>query len=326
MTDIKRRSFLLALTGSVSSAMTASHAETHLHPRQRIGKAVEVTSSANFYTQHYRHIPDVDFETWSLTVLGVNEYVLKWNDIRSLPAVETMRTLTCIGNPVGGAFIGNAVWKGIRLVDVLGNLLIPPDSTFARLTALDGYETALSIDQLLHPDTLLAYQMNSAPLPREHGYPIRLLIGGTYGSKMPKWISRIAFINYEFKGYWESRGWSNRADVQTHAMIFSPRTLEKISGTVLIQGAAFAGYREITQVEVRVDGGEWIPASLVKGDSSLAWTQWYLEWTPATPGKYSLEARATDSTGFTQFVENHALHNKPDGASAIHKIVVEVLA
>ncbi len=307
MTDIKRRNFLLALTGSVSSTQLSN-------------------PSPKLYVQHHSTIPRVDFDTWALTVRGLSEFLLKWQDIRRLPAVETTRTLACIGNPVGGACIGTATWKGIRLLDALPSGIIPPNSTSARLTALDGYETAVSLDQFLQPDTLLAYQMNGAALPREHGYPIRLLVGGTYGSKMPKWISQIEFIDYEFKGYWESRGWSNRAEVQTHAVIFSPKNYEKIHSTVEIQGAAFAGYREIVAVEVRIDGGEWIPASLSKTESPLAWTQWSLVWQPAAPGKYMLEVRATDSTGFTQFAENHTLHNKPNGASAIHKIVVEVVA
>ncbi|MBZ0308411.1 MAG: molybdopterin-dependent oxidoreductase [Anaerolineae bacterium] len=307
MTDIKRRNFLLALTGSVSSTQRSN-------------------TSPKLYVQHHGSIPTVDFDTWSLTVQGLSELTLKWQDMRWLTAVETARTLACIGNPVGGGCVGNAVWKGIRLLDVLPMGIIPADSTSARLTALDGYETAVSLDQLLHPDTLLAYQMNGVSLPREHGYPIRLLVGGTYGSKMPKWISKIEFINYEFKGYWESRGWSNRAEVQTHTLIFSPKSYEKIRQGVEIQGIAFAGYREIVSVEVRIDGGEWIPASLSQNETPLAWTQWSLVWQPAAPGKYTLEVRATDSAGFTQFAENHRLHNKPNGASAIHKIVVEVVA
>ncbi len=282
-----------------------------------------ITSTGEFFKQSFRpSIPTVSLDTWLLRVIhGLQAHSLTWADLLHAPTIETTRTIASMGNPVGGTYIGNAVWKGVRVRDVLEEVNAP----YVKITALDGYETCLPSSQFFHRDTLLVYEMNGQPLSPEHGYPLRLLVGGTYGVKMPKWMSQIEFVEQEMMGFWESRGWSKHAEVQTHAIIFSPRPYEKIRERVMLQGVAFAGYRAITRVEIRIDGGEWIPTRLIQGESPLEWTQWSLAWTPAAPGKYSLEVRATDSAGFTQFEENRPHQHRPNGASAIHQIVVEVI-
>lgn len=314
MIDHQRRRFLLGFVGN---------AESRIQPQSQIKRTVQITPTTDFYKQSYQHVPTIDIEIWTLTVKDSEiERNFTWDDLRRYPTIESMRTIASMGNSIGGAYIGNAVWKGVRIVDLLGNVTASP---FAKITALDGYETTLSTSQLLHPDTFLAYEMNGASLAPEHGYPVRLMVGGAYGVKMPKWISQIEFIDHEYQGFWESRGWSNRTEVQTHSMIFSPHPYEKLNSKTLIQGIAFAGYRDIISVEVRIDGGEWIPTTLIQGDSPLVWTNWYLEWTPSTRGKFEIEVRATDSDGFTQVEEIHPLQHRPNSASAIHKIVVEVV-
>lgn len=330
---MKRRDFLLALTGSVAVAQNVT-ASAHPTPAtvsvDAFKHAIQTTPTAAFPVQRIKAHPIQNDANWQVTVSGLmdgNHQPITLQTLQTLPAVDTLRTIECIGNPAGGTMIGNAHWRGARAVDVLAGWAIPKKTTHAKFTAADGYQTAVSLDALQHPDTLFAYAMNHQPLTPEHGYPVRLLVVGTYGQKMVKSIKHIDFIDHIFKGYWESRGWSDDATVQTHAMIFPPQTEVFADETLTLRGIAFAGLRAIDRVEVRIDGGAWIAADLVKPDSPLAWTQWYLDWTPAHTGAYTLEVRATDEQGTTQSHEGQAPINAafPNGNTHRHQITVTVI-
>lgn len=293
-----------------------------------------ITDTHVFYVQSYPQSGDTPshqavLENWRLSIDGLveNPLELSYEAIRQFSEVETIRTLECIGNPVGGGLIGNGVWGGCWLSDLLAQAQVKSTAKQAKFYASDGYSTSVDMQWISQPGVLLAYKLNGQLLPREHGYPLRILIPGLYGQKMPKWIERIEFIDYEYKGYWESRGWSDTGAVQTNAVIQTPPHQTSIQGRIYIQGIAFAGSRTITQVEVRVDGGAWMPTTLVHGDSSLVWTQWHIEWHPPTTGTYEIEVRATDDSGFTQqTVASGAFGNaKPQGTNAIHRIVVRVV-
>jgi hypothetical protein len=174
---------------------------------------------------------------------------------------------------------------------------------------------------------LLVYELNGEALPKEHGYPVRILMPGLYGQKMPKWIRDIEFIDHDYHGYWESRGWSDVASVQTNSIIQQPPDLDLLpAGSVPVFGVAFAGLHKITKVEVRLDDGAWTPAALLEGDSSLVWTQWSFDW-PAAAGRHTIAVRATDDTGFVQTTEGDSILSSayPAGTDNIHSIVVTVV-
>lgn len=336
--SLKRRDFLLMVSGGVTAAglgmqpkaaAALGHQIDDPHYDAIALRDSEVTPNAEFFSLNYgAAIPDWELGDWSLTIDGLIEgepQVLRWQDLQHLPTVEEIRTVECIGNPLGGHLIGTARWKGILWRDLLRGIRPKPAATHIQFTAGDGYQTAVRLSQLSRGEALLAYEMNGEPLPREHGFPLRLLIAGVYGQKMPKWITRISFIDYPFKGYWESRGWSEDAEVQTHAVITSPRDHAVVSGRVMLHGIAFGGRREIVKVEVRIDSGAWIPAELIKPATPLAWTRWVLEWQPTGAGSYSLEVRATDSSGFTQSAApEEKIGVRQRGSTAIHKIIVRV--
>src|SRR5690606_20233644 len=104
------------------------------------------------------------------------------------------------------------------------------------------------------------YQMNGESLTALHGAPLRLFVVGLYGFKMPKWITQIDFIDYPFLGFWESRGYTDSAEVKPFALLQSPPHRARIQGSVLLQGIAFAGLQPVIAVEVSIDGGAWLPA------------------------------------------------------------------
>lgn len=245
-----------------------------------------------------------------------------------------MRTLECIGNGVGGGLIGNVNWTGVSANELFSRVQVNSASTYARFEAADGYTTSVALSWLMQPDVLLAYVANRAPLLPEHGYPLRLLIPGLYGQKMPKWITRITFTDQESPGYWERPvyGWSNVAAVRTNSQIVAPVRTAAFTDPIRVTGLAYGGKRAIKKVEVGIGTEQaekivtWSPARLIQPPTPLAWTWWVYDWSPPAPGSYRLAVRATDVTGFTQARPANGLMAGayPDGTDAIHAISVHV--
>ncbi|HLE23425.1 MAG TPA: molybdopterin-dependent oxidoreductase [Anaerolineales bacterium] len=287
-----------------------------------------ITPTGSLYTQSYSRVPTVAAEAWRLRVHGLvsQERTLGMADIRAFPKVESIRTLECIGNPVGGNLIGNVRWGGCEAEALWREVGILAQATRAKFEAEDDYQTSVDLKWITQPGVLLVYEINGESLPRGHGFPLRILMPGLYGQKMPKWIRDIEFIDSDHQGYWESRGWSDIASVQTNSIVRQPGGLERLSpGSVAVFGVAFAGLRRITDVEVRIDEGEWAHADLLQDDSSLVWTQWSFDWA-ASDGRHKVAVRATDDTGFVQTTESQSILSSafPAGTDNIHAVVVTV--
>jgi DMSO/TMAO reductase YedYZ molybdopterin-dependent catalytic subunit len=148
---------------------------------------------------------------------------------------------------------------------------------------------------------------------------------GLYGQKMPKWITRIEFIDRAEAGIWEIQGWDYTASVKTNSIIWRPESGNVTAGPQVIYGVAFAGKRDVLAVQVQADGDEWKEARLLKGPHYV-WTQWAIEWN-ATPGRHTLSVRATDAEGFTQSARPSGLLSGayPAGTDAIHSVTVQVV-
>ncbi|HLY26128.1 MAG TPA: molybdopterin-dependent oxidoreductase [Aggregatilineales bacterium] len=291
---------------------------------------IMITSADDLYDTQwdYNNTPQIDSSTWSLKIDGLvdNPTTLDYKAIQQFPTLEDMRCLECIGNPVGGNLVGNVVWKGFPIQEILNLVKVQSKATHLKFEAADGYSDSVALEWVTQPGTMMAYMMNGRPLTVKHGFPIRILMPGLYGQKMPRWITHMEFLDHYYQGYWEQNGWSDIASVNTNSMIQTPPNgYSTHAGSQLaIQGVAFAGRRAITKVEVQIDNGDWMPAQLLHGTSSLAWTQWYLTWNPPAPGSYQIGVRATDDTGFTQSQEAGGIFSDAsDGTSAIHRISVK---
>ena len=289
---------------------------------------IVITPTGSLYIQSYSSRPTVQGEAWQLRVHGLVDRPrnLSLADVQAYPKVESVRTLECIGNPVGGSLIGNIVWGGFEAQALWDEVGIQLQARRARFEAEDDYTTSVLMKWITQPGVLLVYEMNGEPLPAAHGYPLRILMPGLYGQKMPKWIREIEFIDFDHRGYWESRGWSDVASVQTNSIIQQPQGLERLpQSDVPIFGVAFAGLRRITGVDVRLDEGDWMPAELIQADSPLTWTQWAFDW-PADPGRHKIAVRATDEAGFVQSTEADSVLSSsyPAGTDRIHSVVVTV--
>src|SRR3984885_7333013 len=279
------------------------------------GLALELTPTPDFYqVSKNASDPDVDSARWRLQVTGLvdNPLSLSFDEIQVLPAVEQYATLECISNEVGGDLISSALWQGVRLKDLLLKALPKPEVVTVLLRAADGYTDSIPLERAMADGTILAYRMNGALLEMTHGFPLRLIVPGIYGMKNVKWITGVELVNHDYKGYWQARGWDNRAEYKTMSRIDTPA--KSIGEKTTVAGVAFAGDRGISKVEVSTDGGKtWEAADLKSPLSSYTWVLWHKDWMPESNGPKVLVVRATDGRGATQTPE-HA-PPIPDGAS-----------
>jgi DMSO/TMAO reductase YedYZ molybdopterin-dependent catalytic subunit len=279
------------------------------------GLAREVTATSDFYeVSKNAYDPEVDARRWRFKVAGLveNPLDLTLDEIEALPAVEQYATLECISNNVGGDLIGNALWRGVQLKDLIRKAGPKFGVVDVLLRAADGYTDSIPIDRAIADGTILAYQMNGAPLSPTHGFPLRLIVPGIYGMKNVKWITAVEPVNYDYKGYWQTRGWDDLAEYKTMSRIDVPS--KTIHGQTTIAGIAFAGDRGISKVEVSTDGGNtWKTAQLKGPLSSYSWVLWSYDWMPESAGSRAVIVRATDGAGVTQTSQHSP--PIPDGAS-----------
>lgn len=270
----------------------------------------ELTSNDSFYRVAIDIFdPNVAASEWSLYLDGLvaNPKSYALTDLQKLHKAQQYSTFECVSNLVNGDLISNAQWGGVRLSDLFADAGGVSTSTkYVVFHSVDGYTVGIPIATALKPESMLAYEMNGVPLPQRHGYPLRAVIPGLYGMMSAKWIRQIDLSDSEYTGYWQSRGWSNDATVQTTVFVRIPGdgssvSLSQNGGSVLMGGMAFAGDRGISKVEVSIDGGKtWEQATLKPPSSGLAWVLWAYEWRPSTTGEYSVYARATDGNGQVQ--------------------------
>ena len=300
--------------------------------------ASELTPTYLFYRIDINPIvPVVDEKNWNLTVKGLvgNPVTVTYGEIKSMPFVEQYATLECVSNKIGGDLIGTALWRGIRLKDLLDRAKVMPGAKYIVFRCSDGYDVGIPLENGMMDGTLLAYDMNLAPLTTAHGFPVRAIVPGLYGMMNPKWITEIEIVDNVYEGYWQRNGWTNTADVHTNSSIVIPgqapirhrfRKLDETPNTVPgekapIAGIAFGGDRGISKVEVSTDGGTTWKSAVIKDPlSRFTWVLWTAGFTPTGKENYKIVVRATDKTGQVQTSEL----NKPfpDGATGYHMVNV----
>ncbi len=266
------------------------------------GLALEVTPNADFYEVSKNPFdPQVDPNSWRLQIGGLVDrpFSLTFKEIKALPSVEQYATLCCISNDVGGNLIGNALWRGVRLKDLLEKAGVKPEAVNIVLRARDDYSDSIPVSKAMAEGNILVYEMNGEPLSVSHGSPVRLIVPGIYGKKNVKWITGIEAVNYDYLGFWQNRGWDDRAVYKTMSRIDAPEGTVGESAT--IAGIAFAGDRGISKMEVSTDGGKtWEQAEIKPALSQYSWVLWHKEWSPRYSGRHLIKVRATDGTGTTQ--------------------------
>ncbi len=286
-----------------------------------------ITPNADFYRiDTALRVPQIDPADWSLEVRGMVDepFTLTWDELLALPLEEHHATLACVSNEVGGDLIGNALWLGYPIRELLARARPRAGADMVLSRSSDGFTAGTPLGVLRDPARacLLAVGMNGAPLPVIHGFPARLVVPGLYGYvSATKWVTSLKVTTFAAdQGYWTPRGWSALGPVKVQSRIDVPRgTVD--AGTVTVAGVAWAQHTGIARVEVRADAGEWTPAVLADTVGPDTWRQWTLAL-PLASGRHTLEVRAVDAAGAVQ-TEAQA-PPAPDGATGWHRVVVTV--
>jgi DMSO/TMAO reductase YedYZ molybdopterin-dependent catalytic subunit len=272
--------------------------------------------------------PRVDVATWQLAISGMvdREVTLTYDDLAAMPLLEQYVTIACVSNLVGGNLVGNALWTGVDLREVLDMAGVRPEASQVVGRSVDGWTSGFPTAWAMDPDRrpMIALGMNGSPLPVEHGYPARLIVPGLYGYvSATKWLSEIELTTLEaFDAYWVPRGWAKEGPILTQSRIDVPRHGDRLTaGRVTVAGVAWAPDRGVSGVEVRVDDGPWQAATISEPLSDATWVQWLHLW-DASPGTHVVSVRATDGDGVVQTEERTP--PAPDGARGHHAITVSV--
>ncbi len=273
-------------------------------------------------------VPRVDPASWTLAVTGMVAHPLRftYDELLAMPLYEQYVTISCVSNVVGGNLVGNALWTGVRLKDVLQAAGVAPGATQIVGRSVDGFTVGFPTAWAMAPDRepMIAVGMNREPLPAAHGFPARLIVPGLYGYvSATKWLSEIQLTTREaVDGYWVPLGWAKDGPILTQSRIDVPSGGATVpAGVVVVGGVAWAPDRGVSAVQLRVDGGAWQTAAISRPISNATWVQWSLPWT-ATAGQHSLEVEAIDGTGDVQ--TSQVSSPAPDGARGHHRITVTV--
>jgi DMSO/TMAO reductase YedYZ molybdopterin-dependent catalytic subunit len=270
-------------------------------------------------------IPQVTTQNWQLRIHGMveREINISFGELLRRPLIEDYVTLTCVSNPVAGPYVGNARWLGASLASLLRSAGIRAGADQLLCTSTDGFTSGTPVQVILDGrDALLAVAMNGVPLPFEHGFPVRMVTPGLYGYvSATKWLTDINVTTFGAQtAYWAQRGWSQQAPIKTESRIDVPSGSVK-AGRTPVAGVAWAQHKGIDAVHVRVDGGPWQQARLAAVPGIDTWRQWVWEW-DATRGQHTIEARATDATGYTQTADQ--VPPEPNGATGDPSVTVTV--
>ncbi len=293
------------------------------------GLAPFVTPATDFYRiDTALQVPSVDAASWKLRITGMveQEVEITFAELLALPLEEHVTTLTCVSNEIGGNLIGNALWLGYPIRLLLERAKPTTGADMVLSTSQDGWTASTPLEALTDPDraSILAVGMNGEPLPQQHGFPVRKVVPGLYGYvSATKWVTELKVTTFaEDVAYWSTRGWTERGPIKTGSRIDTPRSGARVdAGRTAIAGMAWAQHTGIEKVEVRVDEGDWVEATLGDGVGADPWRQWSYAWDAAS-GSHSVEVRAPDTPGATQTSDEAP--PAPDGATGWHRITVGV--
>ncbi|MET1052754.1 MAG: molybdopterin-dependent oxidoreductase [Mycetocola sp.] len=292
------------------------------------GLSTVITPNAEFYRiDTALAVPAIDPSTWSLRIHGMvdNEITLTWDELLALPLEESVTTLACVSNEVGGELIGNALWLGYPIRDLLARAAPSADADMVLSRSIDGFTASTPIAVLQDDrNAILAVGMNGEPLPAEHGFPVRMVVPGLYGYvSATKWVTELEVTRFDAaSAYWTDRGWSEKGPVKLSSRIDVPSAGQPVTaGTVAVAGVAWHQHVGIDRVEVQVDDGAWQNATLATAISIDTWVQWHFEW-DATAGSHTLRVRAVGADGDTQTSNRQGV--LPDGSTGLDERTVEV--
>jgi DMSO/TMAO reductase YedYZ molybdopterin-dependent catalytic subunit len=302
-----------------------------------------ITPINRFFVRSHVAVPSVSLSEWRLKVEGhvSTPLSLTMEDLRRMPSAEVIAVLECAGNgraffdpPVAGlqwrhGAVGNGRWRGVRLADLLkraglktGAVEVLFDGADVPIGTMADFQRSIPLKKALHPDTLLAYDMNGETLPVKHGFPLRAVVPGWAGDSWSKWVTSLRVLSEEATGFWMKNAYlyprkiaapgslvpaeamSPVTSLRVKSVIASPENGARVEPgrPISVRGAAWSGDRgPVTAVDVSVDRGRaWRSARLAGNATTFGWRLWEYPWTPADDAHHTLLARARDSAGDVQ--------------------------
>ena len=296
----------------------------------------DITPNNAFYVRNHFSVPFIDPKTWTLRITGSVQIplALSLHQIRQMPAKTVVVTLECAGNgrtrmqpvppstPWGDGAVATAKWKGVPLKDLLEKARFQDKALEVLFKGADvgmeagrklSFERSLPIGEALREHVTVAYEMNGRPLPKTHGFPVRLIVPGWYGMASVKWLTEIHVLTMPFQGYYQNEryvythGQQDQSHpvsrIRTKSLIVEPgeETVLKSGKSYDVRGLAWSGIGLVTRVEFKTHNSEWTDAQLQSENLGLnAWRRWSVAWTPRRAGRYVLFSRAHDESGGQQ--------------------------
>ncbi|MFG2497821.1 sulfite oxidase [Streptomyces sp. NPDC048441] len=306
------------------------------------------TPVSHFFVRNHTATPRVDAKTWTLKVWGdglkggprePREFTLA--DLKRLPSTTTSALIECAGNarsffttqqgqPASGTAwtqgaVGNARWRGVRLSEVLRLAGVSRHAVDVMPRGLDAdyiTDDGTNLGKVRRPlplskameDVILAYEMNGAPLPPDHGYPVRLVAPSWVGIASIKWVGDIEVSSTPLHSPWNTQFYRlfGEAYPPEGSTPLTRQTLKSAfelpwnaslpaNRTHHLTGRAWSAKAPVARVDISTDGGEtWHQAHLKDSPRQSSWTRWTTPWHPSTPGTTTLLSRTTDTSGHTQ--------------------------
>ena len=301
----------------------------------------EITPVEHFFVRCHDLIPRVDMADWKLEIGGMvdNPKMFTLDELKKFPHVTMAAVLECAGN--GRSFyqphmagtqwrfgsVGNGRWTGVRLRDVMAKVGMKPGATQILMDGADvpmgkmpDFQRTLEVKKALHPDTLLAWDMNGKPLTGEHGAPLRVIAPGWASDSWVKWLRHLEVMDRDFEGFWMKTGYRHPArhvapgaavdpkdmvpvtDLNVKSIVASPEFAAK-PGVVTVVGMAWSNAAPVTKVDISTDAGKsWAPAKLGGTPTKYGFRRFTYAWR-AKEGEYTVISRATNAAGQSQPME-----------------------
>jgi len=297
-----------------------------------------------FYVRTHTYpalVEQKDAAAWPLKIDGLVDrpMTITLDELKKLPRASVTVTLECAGNgraffdpPVPGiqwekGAVGTCRWTGARLSDVLKKSGLKSGVTYIAANGADkpvgkmpDFIRNVPVAKALHPDTILAYEMNGEPIPQLHGFPLRLIVPGWEGAYAVKWVNHLEALDKEHEGFFVKTAYRYPNKRVAPGAAVPPQDMEPLTGLIVkslinapldgsthkpgrvrISGFAWAGESSISRVDVSMDNGStWVQAKLGREKEKYSWQSFEHEFTIDKPGAYQLMARATDDKGRQQ--------------------------
>ncbi|TPJ37216.1 sulfite oxidase [Mesorhizobium sp. B2-8-3] len=293
-----------------------------------------VTPNDKFFSIAHFDRPSIDVNAWKLEIDGLvkKPLTLSLADLKSRPRQEVAFTVECSGNhgfPFFTGGIGNARWAGTPLGAILeeagvnengievvfwgtdvGDIALKDNNRDVKMH--QNFARSMSLADAMSPNNILCYEMNGAALPPPNGSPVRLIAPGWYGIANVKWLKRIEIRNKRFMSQLMARDYVTireeehngetvwaETSVGRALLKSAPARVTRSDAGYRISGAAWGA--PIAKVEVKVDNGPWLEATIDHGEEAeFAWKVWYLDWKDPAKGEHTVTSRATDMAGQIQ--------------------------